>query len=34
MVAHTYNPNTQKTEAEDYCEFKSSLGYVVNPRTA
>lgn len=34
MVSHGYNASTQENEQEDSYEFKASLDYKVNSRTA
>ena len=34
MVAHTFDPSTQETEAGGFLEFEASLVYRVSSRTA
>lgn len=34
MVAHTFNPNTQKAEAAEFCEFEARLVNKASSRTA
>ena len=34
VVVHSFNPSTQKAEAEDPCEFKASLIYRASSRKA
>jgi hypothetical protein len=30
LVAHTFNPSTQKAEAADLCEFEANLLYILS----
>lgn len=31
MIVHTLNPITQEAEAEEFCEFHGSQGYIERP---
>lgn len=34
MVAHAFDPNSQKAEYRDFCEFEASQTYIASSSTA